>query len=159
MKDLAAMFEAAGCREVRTYIQSGNVVFRAGAPLAKKIPGVIETGIRRKFGYDAPVTVRSAKEMAAIVRGNPFVRRGCDPKALHVGFLAGKPAGADIAALDPDRSPGDEFAVVGTEIYYHLPNGFARTKLTSQYFDSRLKIISSARNWNTVLTLLEWMQG
>jgi uncharacterized protein (DUF1697 family) len=159
MKDLAAMFDAAGCGDVRTYIQSGNVVFRAGAPLAKKVPAVIAAAIARKFGFDAPVILRSTKEMLAIARGNPYLRAGHDIRWLHVVFLADTPARAAITALDPNRSPGDEFTVKGREIYLHLPNGAGRSKLTNQYFDSKLKTISSGRNWNTVITLLEWLQG
>jgi uncharacterized protein (DUF1697 family) len=159
MKELAAMFEAAGCKDVRTYIQSGNVVFRAGAPLAKKVPVVIASAISRKFGFDAPVIVRSTREMLAITRANPYLEKGSDPAYLHVVFLADEPAKAAIVSLDPDRSPPDRFTVRGREIFLHLPNGAGRSKLTNQYFDSKLKTISSGRNWNTVMTLLEWMQG
>ena len=97
--------------------------------------------------------------MAQVAAGNPFLRRKCDPKWLHVVFLADTPAQAAVAALNPQRSPGDEFVVRGGEIYLHLPNGAARSKLTNQYFDSTLKTVSSGRNWNTVTTLLEMMQG
>jgi uncharacterized protein (DUF1697 family) len=159
MKDLAAMFEAAGCRDVRTYIQSGNVVFRAGAPLAKKVPAVIAGAISRKFGFEAPVIVRSTGEMLAITRANPFLKAGVDISRLHVLFLADAPAKAAVAALDPDRSPPDRFSVKGSEIFLHLPNGAGRSKLTNQYFDTKLETISSARNWNTVTTLLELMEG
>jgi uncharacterized protein (DUF1697 family) len=158
MPELAAMFVRAGCSEARTYIASGNVVFRASAALAKKIPAVISAEIARTYRFDSPVLVRSVEEMAAVATGNPFLRRKCDPKWLHVVFLADMPAKAAVAALDPQRSPGDEFVVKGGEIYLHLPNGAARSKLTNQYFDSTLKTVSSGRNWNTVTTLLEMMK-
>jgi uncharacterized protein (DUF1697 family) len=158
MKDLATIFGDAGCRDVRTYIQSGNVVFRAGAPLVKRVPTVIAAAISRQFGFDAPVIVRSAEEMQAVTRGNPFLRAGCDLSRLHTMFLADAPAKAAVAALDPKRSPPDEFSVKGREIYLHLPNGAGRSKLTNLYFDSKLGTISSLRNWNTVVTLFEMMQ-
>lgn len=76
-----------------------------------------------------------------------------------MSFLADRPSKPSVAALDPGRSPGDEFVVRGSEIYLRLPNGMARSKLTNQYFDSTLKTTSTVRNWNTVLTLLEWARG
>ena len=80
---------------------------------------------------------------------------GAETDKLHVVFLADLPDGAHVEALDPNRSPSDEFAVLGREIYLHCPNGLARTKLTNNYFDSRLSTTSTMRNWRTVLKLLE----
>ncbi|HZN92159.1 MAG TPA: hypothetical protein VFB81_05620, partial [Myxococcales bacterium] len=78
-----------------------------------------------------------------------------DPDTLHVVFLADPPPPAKVAALDPARSPPDEFQVRGREIYLRCPNGFGRTKLSNAYFDSKLGTISTVRNWRTVLTLAE----
>jgi uncharacterized protein (DUF1697 family) len=159
MKDLAAMFTAAGCADVRTYIQSGNVVFRAKAPVAKRVEAAVAAAIVKKFGFEAPVIVRSADEMAAIHKRNPFLKRASETTSLHVVFLADEPARTAVASLDPDRSPPDQFVVRGREIYLHLPNGAGRSKLTNQYFDSCLKTISSGRNWNTVTKLCEMACG
>ena len=159
MKTLAEMFRDAGCGAVRTYIQSGNVLFEAKPALALRIPGLIERAIAHRFGFEAPVVLRSAAQLRDVARGNPFLKAGADPKTLHVGFLRDRPAPPDIASLDPDRSPPDRFTLVGSEVYLHCPNGVARSKLTSQYFDSRLKTILTARNWNTVVTLLDLAQG
>lgn len=155
MADLKAMFAAARCNDVQTYIQSGNVVFRASDAVAKKIPKLIAAAIADQFGFEAPVLTRSAAELAAVVKNNPFVRSGSDPKTLHVAFLAELPAKTRIAALDPKRSPPDEFVVRGREIYLMLPNGAGRTKLTIDYFEKKLGTSFSQRNWRTVLTLLE----
>ncbi len=155
MRDLAAMFEEAGCREVRTYIQSGNVIFEASSAAAGRTPERISAAIRERFGYNIPVVVRSAAEMAAVVVGNPFVERGCETKALHVGFLAESVGAERLATLDPNRSPPDEFHVRGREIFLYCPNGVARTKLSNVWFDSRLGTTSTMRNWNTVRKLAE----
>ena len=152
------MFEDAGCRDVRTYIQSGNVVYRATPALARRVPALIEKAIAERFGFDVPIVIRTAAEIDDVVKGNPFLKAGADPKTLHVGFLRDRPSKSQVAALDPDRSPPDEFVVRGGEIYLRLPNGVARSKLTSQYFDSRLKTITTARNWRTVLKLQEMAQ-
>jgi uncharacterized protein (DUF1697 family) len=155
MKELVAMFAAAGASDVESYIQSGNVVFSAGADVAAKIPDVVGKRIEKRFGFAVPIVVRSADELAAVARGNPFLAADADFAILAVMFLADKPSARAIAALDPGRSPPDEFVVRGREIFVRCPNGFARTKLTNAWFDSKLATTSTARNWRTVLKLLE----
>lgn len=155
MKDLAAMLAKAGCTDVKTYIQSGNAVFSATPEIAKRIPQLIPEAIAKKFGFRAPVVVRTAKELQGVADSNPFLKPGADTQALAVGFLADRPDPRRVAALDPKRSPGDSFEVCGREIYLCLPSGFAKTKLTTAYFDSGLATTSTFRNWRTVLTLLE----
>jgi uncharacterized protein (DUF1697 family) len=155
MKDLVAMLDEAGGRDVQTYIQSGNAVFRATEACAARIPDAIAKRVADRLGFRAPVVMRTAGELRAIARGNPFLRAGADPKALHVMFLADLPTPARIAALDPGRSPPDEFAARGREIYLRCPNGVGRSKLTNQYFDTKLATTSTMRNWRTVLKLVE----
>ena len=155
MADLAAMFREAGCDDVQTYIQSGNVVFRAGATLAADIPSLISESTLRRFDYRIPVIIRTREELEDIVRANPFAETGTEANKLLVFFLADLPDRARVEALDPDRSPGDEFAVVGREVFVHYPNGVARSKLTNSYFDSGLSTICTGRNWRTVTKLLE----
>jgi uncharacterized protein (DUF1697 family) len=155
MKELSALFSEAGCGSVATYIQSGNVVFQAAAPLARKIPLLIEEAIQDRFGLNVPVVTRSAGELRKVVGGNPFLKKGEDVSKLHVVFLADAPSGSVLKALNPDRSPPDAFAVRGREIYLHCPNGYGRSKLTNAYFDAKLGTTSTVRNWRTVTTLLE----
>lgn len=150
MKELAALFVGAGCANVQTYIQSGNVVFDAPVALAKGLSASIQQAIAERYGYRVPLIVRSGAELAKAVEGNPFLRRGAAEKELHVYFLADKPAAAE---LDAKRSAPDEFVLRGREIYLRLPNGMGRSKLTNVYFDSTLKTVCTARNWATVLQL------
>ena len=155
MKDLAAMFADAGCNDVRTYIQSGNVLFRADPKVAEEIPALISAAIQRQFGYEIPVVTRGATDLEAVMQANPFVQAGAETDTLHVVFLADPPDAERVDALDPDRSPPDEFALRGREIYLHCPDGMARSKLTNAYFDSRLSTVSTMRNWKTVRKLIE----
>ena len=155
MPALAELFEEAGCTSVRTYIQSGNVVFAADDELGDNFRQHVAEAIERRFSMQVPIVLRTAQEMADAVGNNPFLAEGGDEKALHVAFLGDTPSADAIASLDADRSPPDRFAVIGRDIYLHLPNGVARTKLTNAYFDSKLKTVSTLRNWRTVLTLLE----
>jgi len=155
MRDLAAMFVEAGCSHVTTYIQSGNVVFRAPGNLAPLIPALIAEAVAARFGFRVPVVIRSAAELDEIVSRNPFLDLESDFTKLHVAFLLDQPTAAEAGSLDPDRSPGDAFRLLGREIYLHLPNGVAKTRLSNAYFDSRLGTTSTMRNWRTVLKLNE----
>jgi uncharacterized protein (DUF1697 family) len=157
MKELAAMFASAGCERVVTYIQSGNVVFSATDRVVVGLGEGIAQGIEAKFGIRVPVVMRSASEITGVVRGNPFLKSGASEETLHVSFLADQPNKDMVAGLDAARSAPDAFAVVGWDIYMQLVNGAARTKLTNAYFDSKLKTVSTMRNWRTVLKLAEMM--
>jgi len=155
MKSLSALFTDAGCTDVETYVQSGNVVFAATPSLASRIPVVIEKAISAQFGLRVPVVTRSAAELREVVKRNPYLPRESDTSMLHVAFLADKPTPSKVAALDPNHSPPDEFAVHGREIYLRLPNGVGRTKLTNAHFDSTLGTTSTLRNWRTVVKLVD----
>jgi len=154
MRDLAGMFEAAGCKNVRTFIQSGNVIFTASASASKGLAGVIASKIDKGFGYKVPVILRTAQQLREVVAKNPFP--GAED-ILHVMFLADRPSPERIAALDPNRSAPDAFIVRGQEIYLQLPNRVAASKLTNAWFDSRLGTVSTLRNWRTVTKLLAMM--
>ena len=155
MKDLAQMFVKAGCKDVVTYIQSGNVVFSAPAGVVKKLPAQIAAAIEKRFGHKVPVVLRSNEQLARTIDAHRYIKEGKDPKICHVLFLADSPTPQAIQALDPNRSPGDSYEVLGGEIYLHLLTGAAKTKLTNAYFDSKLATVSTGRNWATVLKLFE----
>jgi uncharacterized protein (DUF1697 family) len=154
MPPLLAAFSDAGCSDVQSYIMSGNIVFHAPAALARRIPTLIAAAIDERLGCTVPVVVRSAAELAEVARANPFLVAGAEPKSLHVLFLADQPSAARAAALDPERSPTDRFAVRGREVYLCCPNGIGRSKLTNDFFDRGLATVGTMRNWNTVLKLL-----
>ena len=156
MSDLVQLFEKSGCVEVKTYIQSGNVLFAADDACAKRVPELVEKEIEKRFGFRSPVIVRTTRAMEQVVAANPFPVTD----ALYIGFLNTKPTAAQIAALDPNRSPGDAYEVIGREIYMNLAaNGAARTKLTTAYFDSKLDTVSTFRNWRTTTTILAMMRA
>lgn len=159
MTDLVALFAGAGAADVRSYIQSGNVVFRASTAAAARVPGLVTRAIEKNFGFRPPLVLRSAGELEAVTLENPFLRTGANPDELHVLFLADKPDPARAAALDPGRSPPDTFVVRGREVYLRCPNGLARTRLTNDWFDRALDTVSTARNWRTVLKLAGMMTG
>ena len=158
MADLVAILAGAGCRDVRTYIQSGNVVYRAPGALARRVGRVVSEALSGRFGLTVPVVTRTAGELETIVADNPLLRAGAFPDTLHLAFLADRPTAARVAALDPRRSPPDTFEVRGREVYLCCPNGYGRTKMTNDWFDRQLATTSTVRNWRTVLTLLEMVR-
>ena len=157
MDRLKALYEDQGLHAVRTYIQSGNVVFAATLAQAKSIPLEVQRIVEREFDIRSPVVTRSAVEFGAVLDNHPFEGKPVDDRSLAVAFLETKPSKAQAAALDPDRSPGDSFRLIGREIYLSLPNGAARTKLTNAYFDRTLATVSTVRNWRTVNKLADML--
>lgn len=155
MADLRHLFGELGCSDVQTYIQSGNVVFNCDTERAVELPRLVHDAVAVEFGYDIPLVLRGADELETIGRTNPFLGKGIEEKWLHVGFMPAEPEEERIALLDESRSPPDEFAVLGKEIYLNLPNGMARTKFNNAYFDSALATMVTFRNWRTTRKLLQ----
>jgi uncharacterized protein (DUF1697 family) len=154
MSELKSSLSSLGLEDVVTYIQSGNVVFGSPARDAQDLATGIERQIAEAFGVAITVLVRTAAELEAVAGSNPFLNDEADPSKLHVVFLSGRPATNAVATLDPERSPPDEFSVHGREIYLRLPNGAGRSKLTIDYFERRLGVDATARNWNTLIKLI-----
>ena len=154
MSDLRALFEALGAEDVSTYVQSGNVVFRSTARPAE-LEKKISARIKRDLGLEVTVLVRSGKQFAKTASANPFAKGKSDPKALHVTFLAAKPAAKRVRELVPSPSPPDEFRVVGRDVFLRCPNGYGRSKLSNAYFEKGLGVGATTRNWRTVTKLAE----
>jgi uncharacterized protein (DUF1697 family) len=154
MEALRASFEALGFSSVRTYVQSGNVVFAAKERTAAPLGGKIAARIKRDFGFDVPVLVLSSSELARVVAANPFLGgKGIDPAKLHVTFLSGPAAAAGLKKMEAVASGRDEFRCVGTSIYLVCPDGYGQTKLSNNVFERALGVGATTRNWKTVTTL------
>ena len=159
MKELAAIFEAAGAKDVRTLIQSGNVVFAADAKLAKRVPALVEAEIQARFGFPAPVVLCSAAEVCTAMDRSPFLAKGLSEDVVHLMFLKEAPGAARAAALGTSPFLPDEFVLLDREIHLHLPKGVADTKLTNAWFDGRLKTVCTGRNWRTMTKLRALLEG
>jgi uncharacterized protein (DUF1697 family) len=158
MPELRSLLSELGLEDVATYIQSGNVLFRTGAS-AKDVAGRIEKVIADAFGLDVTVIVRTPAQLEAVARGNPFLADESDPRKLHVVFLSERPPGGAGSRLDPQRSPPDRFHLHGRELYLHLPNGAGRSKLTNDYLERQLGVRATARNWRTLLELIDLVRA
>lgn len=160
MDALRALYEELGCEKVRTYIQSGNVVYQTRASdldrLGLKIAGAIE----RSYGFHVDVVQRTAEQMRAVVESSPFAGRpGLDPAKLAVTFL---PLAADAAARARWSSiviAPEEAHLTGSELYVYFPNGQADTKFPFAAVAKALGSPGTARNWNTVMKLLDMAEA
>ncbi len=154
MADLRALLGEAGYEDVRTYVQSGNIVLRSTASAAT-LEREVQRLISERFGFDVPVIVRTSRQLAAVVKLNPLGDVAEDPKRYQVSFLAAKPAASVIEQLHAARHPSEALAVHGREIYAWHPDGVARSKLWNALAGKGLGVAATARNWTTVTTLLE----
>jgi len=154
MPTLKAGLTELGFEDVATYIQSGNAVVRTSRPRGE-VPAAVERRILEDTGLAVTVMVRTHAELSRIAQRNPFLTEENEPRHLHVLFLDTAPAKSATRRLDPDRSPPDRFHVDGKEIYLHHPNGLGRSRLSADYFERTLGVRATARNWNTVLKLVD----
>jgi len=156
MSELRELFEGLGCKRVRTYIQSGNVVFEAARQAPSNLSKQIEEKILSDFGFPVPVISKTAEEMGAAIRNNPFLReKGIDPLKLHVTFLSQAPTLGALKKLDALAAEPDRFRCSGREIYLHCPNGYGTTKLSNNALEKALSVTATTRNWRTVNKLYE----
>ena len=153
MADLRALCEDLGYEDVRTYVQSGNVVLTAAEP-AKAVERDLKAEIAVRLGVDTDVVARTRDELADVVERNPLPDAADEPKRFQVSFLSGKPDAAFVRELETQDFAPEQFVVSGREIYAWHPEGLQRSKLARALADRRLGVTATARNWNTVTKLL-----
>lgn len=156
MEKLRASCEALDLQQVKTYIQSGNVVFQAARPTATALSRKIEQRIVQDFGFSSDVILRTREELGRIIKNNPLLKeRGIDPARLHVVFLRDVPAPEAVKKLESLTLPPDQVHPAGHEIYCYFPNGVSGSSLWKHPMDRVLAVQTTMRNWNTVNTLYQ----
>jgi len=151
MGELRKSCEALGFEQVKTYIQSGNVVFKAGKTSSAALGTKIENRIVSDFGFSASVIVRTSAELGDTITANPFLKqRGIDHGKLHVTFLSEIPAAPALKKLADFTVAPDQSRCVGKEIFLYLPNGFSGSSLWKVPWEKALAVVTTTRNWNTV---------
>jgi uncharacterized protein (DUF1697 family) len=156
MADLRALLTEAGHTNVSTHIASGNVIFETPERGAAAVEKSLEQAIEQRFGFAISVMVRSERQLAGVLDGNPFLERAADSGHLHVGFLKAEPSAAEAKALAELDFGREEFALRGTEVYLHLPDGLGRSKMPTAVFDRALKQTpATVRTWKVVTKLRE----
>lgn len=151
MDALKKSYADLGFTNIHTYIQSGNVVFRFKKFEPPKIEKMIKDKISDEFGFDVPVIVMESGALKNILKNNPFLNnKNVDISTLHVTFLSAIPAKPEVNILKEFSYSPDEFIISGDVMYLHIPGGYGNTKLNINFFQNKLKVIATNRNWKTV---------
>lgn len=155
MADLVALCQVLKLESGRAYLQSGNLVCKSHAE-----PSVLSTMIRnaieKEFGFTVVVMVFTLEKWQGLVESNPFVADAeKDIRHLHVTLLADAPNKHLPGKMDRVETEGDKYLIQGDAIYLYCPNGYGRTKLSNSFWEQKLKVAATTRNWNTVNKLLK----
>ncbi len=153
MKSLASLLEDIGFSDVRTYIQSGNVVLRSEERDPARLCNLVGKAIAKNFGFEPGVQALTAPELQSIIAANPFPDAVSEPSSLHVSFPRAAPA-ADLDAMRALATPSEKFAVTASAFYLHAPDGIGRSRLAASV-EKLLGTEATGRNWRTVTRLAE----
>jgi uncharacterized protein (DUF1697 family) len=161
MARLRVMFEGMGFEQVRTYINSGNVVFKTGKSAPAALSKKIEERMVAEFGFGALVITRTAAELGRAIEGNPFAKESrSDPAYVFIGFLERAPKADAVEKLQARAAKTEQAHCSGKEIYVYYVDGMGRAKLlTHGVLEKVLAVKATMRNWNTVSKLYEMAGG
>jgi uncharacterized protein (DUF1697 family) len=149
MKDLRVLLENLGSHDVKTYIQSGNAVFRHEAESAAGLSERIRAAIEKSHGFETKVLVLELADVEQAMASNPFPEAESEPRSLHLCFLASVPQDPDLDTLESVRRDSERFQLVDRVFYLHAPDGIGRSRLAARV-EKSLGVAATARNWRTV---------
>ena len=156
MEELRALYESLNFNNVRTYIQSGNVIFDSHKSSISGLTNTIETAIEQTFGFSVTTLIRKKKEFYNLIESNPFLDEcNGDITKLHVTFLSDTPSSSSVIEIKEVDYGSDQLFISGKEIHLYCPNGYGRTKLSNSFFERKLGMSATTRNWKTVTTLFD----
>ncbi|HSZ25946.1 MAG TPA: DUF1697 domain-containing protein [Cytophagaceae bacterium] len=151
MDALRSLCKELGFRNAKTYIQSGNIVFQYKKISCDSLEKKIEQAIFTSFSFKVPVLVKEAVELTSVLQHNPFVNvRMEDETKLHVTFLSKEPDKGLVDKIKEGSYAADECIFSGRNVYLFCPNGYGNTKLHNGFFESKLKVTATTRNWKTL---------
>ena len=161
MTDLKKLCESLGLQNVQTYIQSGNVVFELGRPEAILMLEMrLQQAFSETFGFDIPVIVRTDEEWAESIAQNPFLKEeNLDIERLHLTFLKELPKPELLEKIKGYQYLPDRYEIIGRNVFIFCAAGYGTSKLVNSFFESKLKVPATTRNWKTVLKLHEMRTG
>ncbi|WZL87658.1 DUF1697 domain-containing protein [Salinimicrobium sp. 3283s] len=154
MADLKALCEQLGLEQIETYIQSGNLLFNSQLKNSK-LEDLLEDAIQEKFGFEVPVIVRDSEELQTLIRKNPFYDKNTDINQLHLTFLKEKPSKENLEKTQTFNYDPDKFKIAEKEVFIFCEGKYHQTKLNNNFFEKKLKVGATTRNWKTILKLHE----
>lgn len=155
MDALKQMYAALGFNDIQTYIQSGNVIFRDKKTKAQELEKKIAKKILEQFGFEVPVMVKEVDELKTIAKNNPFVKdKSKDTTRMYLTFLSAAPDKTLFSKLKEGQYGQDEFELVDKTIYLYCPVSYGNSKMSNNFFESKLKLTATTRNWKTTNELI-----
>jgi uncharacterized protein (DUF1697 family) len=154
MTELVELFDKIGVRDARTYIQSGNVVFRCTRQQRPEVARRIVNAVQNSHGFQPGVLVIPIQELEHAVAANPYQEARKDPKSLHLWFLAELPASPDLDALERVKAAAEHFTLHRKIFYLHAPDGIGQSRVAARV-EQALGVQATSRNWQTVTRTLE----
>jgi uncharacterized protein (DUF1697 family) len=154
MRELVPVLEGLGLRNVKTYIQSGNVVFQSEKTDLKALAQTISTGIGKSHRFSPHVLLLNLPEFQAAIDANPFPEAAPEPKTLHLFFLDDIPLNPNLEALERIKAPNERYRLINKVFYLHTPDGIGRSKL-AENAGKGWGVAITARNWRTVSKIME----
>lgn len=158
MADLKEAVAALGFEDVRTYLQSGNMVFKAAKASNADLADRIASAIQSHKAMDVKIMVRNIHEWDRVIADNPYAQAEEKPKTVHAFILDDQPGKDRIAILRAKEAGSEEWMIAGDALYLHTPDGFGKSVL-GNLVERVLKVPMTARNWNTVKALKELAAG
>lgn len=156
MKELKALYESLGFKNVQTYIQSGNVLFQYKKSKAEKLSQMVEKKIEEIFGHDVRVLHLTIPDIDEVIAGNPFTRQLSATEKIYVAFLITPVTDEErLQKLNEMDFIPDKFIVTHRAVYIYCDKGYGTTKINNNFFEAKLKIAATTRNWNTTLKMCE----
>jgi uncharacterized protein (DUF1697 family) len=160
MERLKAIYEALGFKRIRTYLQSGNVVCESRSGDVRSLAAAVERRILADCGFEVTVDFRTEAQMAQAVAQNPLEGRPLvDPKFLHATFLVRGAGTPSLEGIALPLGPGERAVLVGDIVYVYCPNGYGTTKIHNGFFERKLGLAATTRNWQTVTNLERMARG
>ena len=154
MADLKSMCVKLGLKNVKTYIQSGNLIFNSDRK-SEELQKELENAIAKKFGFDVPVIVKTGNELENSIENNPFLDENTEINQLHLTFLKEKPLKENLQKTLTFNYEPDKFKIDDQDIFIFCAGKYHKSKLTNNFFEKQLKVGATTRNWKTVLKLAE----
>jgi uncharacterized protein (DUF1697 family) len=154
MTDLKSMCKKLELKNVKTYIQSGNLIFNSDRQNSD-LENNLERAILENFGFEVPVIVRTEKELESAINNNPFFDKDSDIKQLHLTFLKEKPCQENVDKILTYNYEPDEFKIKDKDTFIFCSGKYHQSKLTNNFFEKQLMVGATTRNWKTVMKLLE----
>lgn len=158
MAQLVTLLESLQCSAVRTYIQSGNVVFNSLVKSRAKLRETIQDATESSFGFRPNVLLLTQAEFDSAIKNNPFPKAASEPKSLHFYFLEKTPVKPDLEGIEKLAAKNDQYRLIGDVFYLHAPEGIATSKVAAAV-EKKLGVSATARNYNTIEALSKMLSA